>query len=39
MRKISIEDLLKRYLLSIDDATNVAIYSTDGTLIAEKNRS
>ena len=36
---VSIDDLLNRYLLDIQDACAVAIYKTDGTCISKKNRN
>lgn len=35
---ISIDDLLSRYLLDVQDACAVAIYKTDGTCICKKDR-
>lgn len=35
---VSIDDLLNRYLNDIKDAQEIAIYTTDGELIAEKER-
>lgn len=36
---ISIDDLLSRYLLDVQDACEVAIYKTDGTCISKKSRN
>ncbi len=35
---ISIDDLLDRYLNDLPNAISIAIYKTDGTLIAKKDR-
>lgn len=35
---ISIDDLLSRYLLDVQDACAVAIYKTDGTCVSEKSK-
>ena len=36
---VSIEDLLERYLADAKDAIAVAIYKTDGTMVAKKKRN